>query len=163
MKLKQLSILALALISPVLAWSATVPPPEMDNTAYVLMDFDSGRILAERNSHQPLPPASLTKMMTSYLVEQALKSGRLKPDDQVHVSEHAWCRGTSAESCMYLPLNSSASVMDMLRGIIVQSGNDAAKAVAEHLGGNEDAFAGLMNNEAAKLGMKDTHFVNATG
>lgn len=163
MKLKQLSLWALALIAPALSWSAVIPPPEMDNTAYVLMDFDSGRILAERNSHQPLPPASLTKMMTSYLVEQALRSGRLKPDDQVHVSEHAWCRGSSVESCMYLPLNGSASVMDMLRGIIVQSGNDAAKAVAEHLAGTEPAFAEMMNNEAAKIGMKDSHFMNATG
>ena len=167
--MKKPSILALALaaalVAPTMAWSAmaVAAPPSLDNTAYVLMDFDSGRILSESNAQQPLPPASLTKMMTSYIVEQALKSGRLKPTDQVRVSENAWCRGTSAESCMYLPLNSSASVMDMLRGIIIQSGNDASKAVAEHLAGTESSFSGLMNKEAARLGMKNTHFVNATG
>lgn len=139
------------------------PAPTLDNQAYVVMDFDSGRILAESNADAPLPPASMTKMMTSYLVEQALVSGRLKPTDQVQVSEYAWCRGSSAESCMYLPLHSSASVIDMLRGIIVQSGNDASKAVAEHMAGNEPAFAAMMNNEAKRLGMKSTHFVNATG
>lgn len=139
------------------------PPPVLENKAFIVMDFDSGRILAESNADAPLPPASMTKMMTSYIVEQALKSGRLKPTDMVRVSEYAWCRGTSAESCMYLPLNGSASVLDMLRGIIIQSGNDASKAVAEHLAGNEPAFAAMMNNEAKRLGMKNTNFMNATG
>ena len=139
------------------------PPPALENKAYIVMDFDSGRVLAESNADTPLPPASMTKMMTSYIVEQALKSGRLKPTDMVQVSEYAWCRGTSSESCMYLPLHGSASVLDMLRGIIVQSGNDASKAVAEHLAGNEPAFAAMMNNEAKRLGMKNTNFMNATG
>lgn len=139
------------------------PPPTLENKAFIVMDFDSGRVLAESNADVPLPPASMTKMMTSYIVEQALKSGRLKPTDMVQVSEYAWCRGTSSESCMYLPLHGSASVLDMLRGIIVQSGNDASKAVAEHLAGNEPAFAAMMNNEAKRLGMKNTNFMNATG
>ncbi len=139
------------------------PPPTLENKAFIVMDFDSGRVLAESNADAPLPPASMTKMMTSYIVEQALKSGRLKPTDMVQVSEYAWCRGTSSESCMYLPLHGSASVLDMLRGIIVQSGNDASKAVAEHLAGNEPAFAAMMNNEAKRLGMKNTNFMNATG
>lgn len=139
------------------------PPPTLENKAFIVMDFDSGRILAESNADAPLPPASMTKMMTSYIVEQALKSGRLKPTDMVQTSEYAWCRGTSAESCMYLPLHGSASVLDMLRGIIIQSGNDASKAVAEHLAGSEPAFAALMNNEAKRLGMKNTNFMNATG
>lgn len=145
------------------AADAINPPPTLVNKAYVLMDYDSGQILAQSNAEQPLPPASLTKMMTSYIVEQALKSGRLKPTDQVHVSLNAWCRGSSTESCMYLPLNGQASVMDMLRGIIVQSGNDASKAVAEHLAGSEESFAQLMNNEAKRLGLTHTHFVNPTG
>jgi D-alanyl-D-alanine carboxypeptidase (penicillin-binding protein 5/6) len=157
----------LALCSGFLSASAqaapVAPPPTLENKAYIVMDFDSGRVLAESNADVPLPPASMTKMMTSYIVEQALKSGRLKPTDMVQVSEYAWCRGTSAESCMYLPLNGSASVLDMLRGIIVQSGNDASKAVAEHLAGNEPAFASMMNNEAKRLGMKNTNFMNATG
>ena len=139
------------------------PPPALENKAFIVMDFDSGRVLAESNADAPLPPASMTKMMTSYIVEQALKSGRLKPTDMVRTSEYAWCRGTSAESCMYLPLHGSASVLDMLRGIIIQSGNDASKAVAEHLAGNEPAFAAMMNNEAKRLGMKNTNFMNATG
>jgi D-alanyl-D-alanine carboxypeptidase (penicillin-binding protein 5/6) len=139
------------------------PPPTLDAKAYVLMDFDTGQMLASSNPDQPLPPASLTKMMTSYIVEQSLRSGRLKPTDQVHVSMNAWCHGSSSESCMYLPLNGQASVMDMLRGIIVQSGNDASKAMAEHLGGTEAAFAQTMNSEAKRLGMTHTHFENATG
>ena len=155
--------LAVGLVAAAHAAVTVAPPPPLTNKAYIVMDFDSGRVLAESNADQPLPPASMTKMMTSYIVEQALKSGRLKPTDPVHVSEYAWCRGTSAESCMYLPLNSSASVIDMLRGIIIQSGNDASKAVAEHLAGNEPAFATLMNNEAQRLGMKNSHFMNATG
>src|SRR3990167_4151777 len=109
------------------------------------MDFDAGQVLAASNADQALPPASLTKMMTSYIVEQSLKSGRIKPTDMVSVSLNAWCRGSSTESCMYLPLNGQASVMDILRGIIIQSGNDASKAVAEHLAGTEAAFAQLMN------------------
>jgi D-alanyl-D-alanine carboxypeptidase (penicillin-binding protein 5/6) len=102
-------------------------------------------------------------MMTSYLVEQALRSGKLKKDELVTVSEHAWCRGSSSESCMYLPLNGQATVIDILRGIIIQSGNDASKAIAEHMAGSEEGFAKLMNAEAQRLGMKNTHFVNSTG
>ncbi|WP_275946413.1 D-alanyl-D-alanine carboxypeptidase family protein [Variovorax sp. dw_954] len=127
------------------------------------MDFDSGQVLASANPDEPLPPASLTKMMTSFLVEQALRSGKLKKDDLVSVSQNAWCRGSSTESCMYLPLNSQATVIDILRGIIVQSGNDASKAIAEHMAGSEEGFAKLMNAEAQRLGMTHTHFVNATG
>ncbi|MDE2594083.1 MAG: D-alanyl-D-alanine carboxypeptidase [Burkholderiales bacterium] len=140
-----------------------IPAPKLDSTAYVLMDYDSGQILAQSNGEQPLPPASLTKMMTSYIVEQALRAGRLKPTDQVQVSLNAWCHGSSTESCMYLPLHGSASVMDILRGIIIQSGNDASKAIAEHLAGSEAGFADLMNHEAKRLGMVHTHFANPTG
>jgi D-alanyl-D-alanine carboxypeptidase (penicillin-binding protein 5/6) len=92
-----------------------------------------------------------------------LKEGRLKLTDQVLVSENAWCRGTNAESCMYLPVHGSASVIDILRGIIIQSGNDASKAIAEHMAGSEEGFAKLMNAEALRLGMKNTHFMNPTG
>ena len=138
-------------------------PPELPAKAWLLMDFDSGEVLAAANADEPLPPASLTKMMTSYLVEQALRSGKLKPTDLVTVSQNAWCRGTSAESCMYLPLNSQATVIDLLRGIIIQSGNDASKAIAEHMAGSEAGFAKLMNAEAQRLGMTHTQFVNPTG
>ena len=137
--------------------------PALPAKAWLLMDFDSGEVLASANPDEPLPPASLTKMMTSFLVEQALRSGKLKKDDLVTVSQNAWCRGSSTESCMYLPLNSQATVIDILRGIIIQSGNDASKAIAEHMAGSEEGFAKLMNAEAKRLGMTHTNFVNATG
>ncbi len=138
-------------------------PPALPAKAWLLMDSDSGEVLASANADEPLPPASLTKMMTSYLVEQSLRAGKLKPTDLVSVSQNAWCRGSSTESCMYLPLNSQATVIDILRGIIIQSGNDASKAIAEHMAGSEEGFAKLMNAEAQRLGMAHTHFVNATG
>jgi D-alanyl-D-alanine carboxypeptidase (penicillin-binding protein 5/6) len=137
--------------------------PALPAKAWLLMDYDSGQVLASANQDEALPPASLTKMMTSYIVEEALRSGKLKPTDLVSVSENAWCRGTSAESCMYLPLNSQATVIDILRGIIVQSGNDASKAIAEHMAGSEAGFAKLMNAQAQRLGMTHTTFVNPTG
>jgi D-alanyl-D-alanine carboxypeptidase (penicillin-binding protein 5/6) len=145
--------------------AATIVPaaPVLENKGFVLMDYDSGQILASSNPDQRLAPASLTKMMTSFLVEQRLIKGTLKETDPVLMSESAWCRGTSAESCMYVPVNTSAPVIDMLRGVIIQSGNDASKALAEHLAGNEPAFAELMNAEAKELGMNGTHFANATG
>jgi D-alanyl-D-alanine carboxypeptidase (penicillin-binding protein 5/6) len=138
-------------------------PPALPAKAWLLMDFDSGEVLASANADESLPPASLTKMMTSYLVEQALSANKLKQTDLVSVSENAWCRGTSSESCMYLPLNSQATVIDILRGIIIQSGNDASKAIAEHMAGSEAGFAKLMNAEAQRLGMKHTNFMNPTG
>ena len=150
---------------PPLAADSTLAanPPALPAKAWLLMDFDSGQVLASANADEALPPASLTKMMTSYLVEQAIRSGKLKPTDLVSVSENAWCRGSSTESCMYLPLNSQATVIDILRGIIIQSGNDASKAIAEHMAGSEAGFAKLMNQEAQRLGMTHTQFVNPTG
>ncbi|MDN3453857.1 MULTISPECIES: D-alanyl-D-alanine carboxypeptidase family protein [unclassified Psychrobacter] len=143
--------------------NAAIQPPEMDNTAYVLMDYNTGEILAQKNANEALPPASLTKMMTSYIIEQRLASGDLKEDEQVLMSANAWCRGSSSQSCMYVPVNKTASVIDMLRGIIIQSGNDASKAMAEHIAGSEASFAILMNEQAQKIGMENTNFVNSTG
>ena len=138
--------------------------PVLANKAWVLMDFNTGKVLASSNPDQPLPPASLTKMMTSYLVEQGLKSGKLKPTEPVTMSLSAWCRGgKDGDSCMFVPLNAQASLMDMLRGVVIDSGNDASKALAEHVGGSESGFAALMNAEAAKLGMAHTHFENSAG
>ncbi|MFO1225682.1 D-alanyl-D-alanine carboxypeptidase family protein [Roseateles sp.] len=138
--------------------------PLLENKAWVLMDYATGQLLASSNPDEPLPPASLTKMMTSYLVEQGLKSGKVKPDDKVTMSESAWCKGgKDGDSCMFVPLNAQASLMDMLRGVVIASGNDASKALAEHLGGSQAGFVTLMNAEAAKLGMTKTHFENADG
>ena len=138
--------------------------PVLDNKAWLLMDFNTGQVLASSNGDEPLPPASLTKMMTSYLVEQGLKSGKLKPTEPVTMSQSAWCEGGKhGDSCMFVPLNAQASLMDMLRGVVVDSGNDAAKALAEHVSGSESAFVAQMNAEAARLGMTHTHFENSTG
>lgn len=157
------TLMAAGLSTHVAAVTIMPSPPQLSNKSYMLMDYESGQILAASNADQRIPPASLTKMMTSLIVEQKLMAGELKEEDQVRVSEHAWCRGSSKESCMYVPLNGSASMLDMLRGIIIQSGNDASKAVAEHIAGNEGAFADLMNAEAKRLGMNNSNFLNATG
>ncbi len=138
--------------------------PVLTNKAWVLMNFNTGQVLASSNPDEPLPPASLTKMMTSYLVEQGLKNGKLKPTDPVTMSESAWCRGgKDGDSCMFVPLNAQASLMDMLRGVVIASGNDASKALAEHIGGSESGFVAMMNAEAKKLGMGKTQFANSAG
>jgi len=128
-----------------------------------MIDAKTGTVLFDKNGTETMFPASMTKMMTIYLVFERLKDGRLTLNSGLPVNEYAWCRGTSSESCMYLPLHGSASVLDMLRGIIVQSGNDACVVVAEGLAGSEEAFADRMNKKAAELGLKNSHFVNASG
>ncbi|BAN68128.1 D-alanyl-D-alanine carboxypeptidase family protein [endosymbiont of unidentified scaly snail isolate Monju] len=143
------------------AGAAPVPaPPNIDATGYLLLDMHSGRVLAEKNADQRLEPASLTKIMTAHVVFEELAHGTLKPDDLVTVSEKAW---KTEGSRMFIEVNSRVSVADLLKGLIIQSGNDAAVALAEHIAGSEDAFANLMNEHAARLGMQGTHFANATG
>ncbi|MCY6410701.1 MULTISPECIES: D-alanyl-D-alanine carboxypeptidase PBP5/6 [Acinetobacter] len=161
----QKSALAALLLLPSFSYAATVlsAPPELNNKSYVLMDYETGQILAAKNENEKLAPASMTKMMTSYIIEQKLLKGELTEDEQVRMNESAWCRGSSTESCMYVPLNGTATVLEMLRGIIIQSGNDASKAVAEHVAGNEGTFAHMMNQEAKRIGMVNTHFINSTG
>lgn len=161
----QKSALAALLLLPSFSYAATVlsAPPELNNKSYVLMDYETGQILAAKNENEKLAPASMTKMMTSYIIEQKLLKGELTEDEQVRMNESAWCRGSSAESCMYVPLNGTATVLEMLRGIIIQSGNDASKAMAEHIAGNEGTFAHMMNQEAKRVGMVNTHFINSTG
>ncbi len=163
---KRLLTLASTVILPLLSTqtiAAEIKPPNLDNTAYVLMDFNTGEILAEKNADTPLPPASLTKLMTSYLIEEKLNNGELKEEDPVVMSKNAWCGGSSSQSCMYVGVNQSASVLEMLKGIVIQSGNDAAVAMAEHIAGDEASFANMMNEKAKQLGMNNTHFVNSTG
>lgn len=164
LKSRQSLKMATVMVASMLSVSAfAVAQPELDNNSYILMDYDTGIILAQKNADQPFPPASLTKMMTSYIIEQRLLTGKLQENEPVKMTEEAWCRGSSVESCMYVPVNTTASALDMLKGIIIQSGNDAAKAMAQHIAGSETAFAELMNQEAKKIGMTNTHFVNATG
>ncbi len=157
--------IAAALVIPSFSFAATVltNPPELSNKSYVLMDYETGQILAAKNENEKLAPASMTKMMTSYIIEQKLLKGELTEAEKVRMNESAWCRGSSTESCMYVPLNGTATVLEMLRGIIIQSGNDASKAMAEHISGNEGAFAYSMNQEAKRIGMSNTHFINSTG
>lgn len=161
----QKSALAAALLVPSISFAATVlsSPPELNNKSYVLMDYETGQILASKNENEKLAPASMTKMMTSFIIEQKLLAGELTEDEKVRMNESAWCRGSSSESCMYVPLNGTATALEMLRGIIIQSGNDASKAMAEHIAGNEGTFVHMMNTEAKHIGMTNTSFMNSTG
>lgn len=140
---------------------AAIPTaPQLSARSYVLMDYSTGELLASQNPHERVPPASLTKLMTAYIAEQEIAAGNLKLTDKVLVSEKAW---RTEGSRMFLEVNKEVSVEDLLRGIIIQSGNDASTAIAEAIAGSESAFAQLMNEQAALLGMNDTHFVNPTG
>jgi D-alanyl-D-alanine carboxypeptidase (penicillin-binding protein 5/6) len=141
------------------------PPPAIESKGYILVDYSTGKVLAAKNEHTRLEPASLTKLMTAYTVYRALREGAVKLTDDVRVSENAWRTGGagSGGSTTMLPINSSASLEVMLKGMIIQSGNDASIALAEHLAGSEEAFSDVMNQHAKELGMNDTHFINATG
>ena len=143
----------------------TPPPPALDAAAWVLMDYVTGQILAGQNGDARVAPASITKIMTSYVVSAELAAGKIKSDDDVFISENAWRGGGAGTdgSTSFLALNSKVKLHDLLMGMIVQSGNDAAIALAEHVAGSETAFAELMDQYAARLGLKDTHFVNASG
>lgn len=159
------SIAFTALLLAVPAFALPQPdPPELEGKSYVLLDYESGQVLAANQPDLRQPPASLTKVMTVYIAFDELKHGRVKPDDETVVSEKAWRRGyDSKESRMFIEVGKRVTVEDLLHGIIVQSGNDASIALAEHLAGTEDTFAELMNRTAARLGLQNTHFANATG
>jgi len=135
-------------------------PPQLAATAWILMDADSGRVLVEHNADERLAPASLTKLMTAYLVERELDRGNIAPEDLVPISEKAWRTGGSK---MFIEVDTLVSVDELLKGIIIVSGNDASVAMAEYLAGGERPFADLMNQHATRLGMHNTNFVNATG
>jgi len=136
------------------------PPPDLKARAYILIDYDSGQVLAESKADDRMEPASLTKLMTSYVIYKEMRDGRIKPGDKVTISEHAWRMGGSRT---FVPVGKKVSVEDLLKGMIVQSGNDATVALAEYVGGSEDVFVSLMNQEAKRLGMTGTHFVDSTG
>jgi serine-type D-Ala-D-Ala carboxypeptidase (penicillin-binding protein 5/6) len=157
--------LALALFSVAGAVHADAPtPPPIDGHSYGLMDYQSGEIIAGQNLDAHVPPASITKVMTVYIAFDMIKQGRLKLTDTALISERAWSEGKdSSESRMFVSLGSRVSIEDLLRGIIIVSGNDASVALAEHIAGSEDAFAQIMNQYAQKLGMTNTHFMDASG
>src|SRR5690349_3824481 len=141
------------------------PPPDVDGKAWVLMDYATGQILASKNPDERVEPASITKIMTDYVVSAELANGKIKMNDPVTISEHAWRGGGAGTdgSTSFLKLNSQVPLKDLLYGMIIQSGNDAAIALAEHTAGSEEAFANLMNAYAKQLGMTGSHFVNASG
>jgi D-alanyl-D-alanine carboxypeptidase (penicillin-binding protein 5/6) len=148
--------------SPTVTHKPLVTPaaPNLNAKAYILIDVNSGKILAEKNSEERLPPASLTKMMTLYVISNALHNGQIHLDDNVRVSRDAWKIGGSR---MFIKEGQQVPVEDLLKGIIVDSGNDACVAMAEHVGGSENAFTDIMNQQAQNLGMKNSHFMDSTG
>lgn len=147
--------------------AAAIQPakPSVDASSWLLMDFETGQIIIEENADQQLPPASLTKMMTSYIIADQLHKGNISDQDKVLISENAWAQNPKLKgsSLMFVEVNKYVTVEDLHRGIVIQSGNDASIAMAEHIAGSEEAFADLMNQYAKRLGMNSTHFMNSTG
>jgi D-alanyl-D-alanine carboxypeptidase (penicillin-binding protein 5/6) len=153
------SILLLAQLS----WAAPsiIPkPPALAATSYILIDANSGEVLVEKDADRILPPASLTKMMTSFVVTEELDYGNIQEDDNVRISVKAW---KAEGSRMFIQEGKLVKVGDLLKGVVIQSGNDASIALAEHVSGTEEAFVDVMNQYAAQLGMTNTHYNNATG
>lgn len=161
--IKRLLAGLLASFSLMVTAQAQVPlpaPPPVGGSSHILMDFNSGKILAAKEPDLRVEPASITKIMTTYVVFNELQEGRIKPDDEVSISEKAW---RTEGSRMFIDVNSKVAVAELLQGVVIQSGNDASVALAEYVAGSEEAFAGLMNHFTEVLGMENSHFVNATG
>jgi D-alanyl-D-alanine carboxypeptidase (penicillin-binding protein 5/6) len=156
------SLLILALLFCVAARAATPVPkaPAVGAKGYLLEDFLSGQTIAEKNADQPLEPASITKLMTAYVVFSEIRDGNLSLEEKVRISEKAW---RTEGSRMFVEVNSQVSVADLLKGVIIQSGNDATVALAEHVAGTEEGFASVMNHHAEQLGLTGTNFINSTG
>ncbi len=143
------------------ALAVPVPsPPKLAAESFLLVDFHSGLVIAEKNINKKVEPASITKMMTAYVVYKEMEAGRLSVDEQVTISKKAW---QMKGSKMFIEVGKKVSVEDLLKGLIIQSGNDATVALAEHIAGSESTFADYMNQYAKRLGMHDTNFVNSTG
>lgn len=157
-------LLATTLLSLVVTSAHAALPtpgaPDLSARSYVLLDYTTGQVIVEQDADRPVPPASITKLMTAYLVFQAIKNGDIALDDEVTVSEKAWRMGGSR---MFIEVGTQVTVEQLLQGMIVQSGNDAATALAEYIGGNEASFVAQMNATAERLGMDETHFENPTG
>lgn len=165
-RLQQPLLLAVALLPALWSGSAAaqqqiIPrPPEVAASSYIVMDAATGSVLVEQNADQALPPASLTKIMTVFVADNELAAGNISLDDQVHVSVNAW---QTEGSKMFIQEGTTVRLEDILRGIIIQSGNDASIALAEHIAGSEGAFADMMNQYAQQIGMTNSHFTNASG
>ncbi|MBT1427856.1 serine hydrolase [Dickeya dianthicola] len=157
---------ALMTVSPVLRAEQMPPPPQIEAKAFVLIDSASGRVLAESNADARLDPASLTKIMSSYVIGQAIKVGKITPEDRVTVGKDAWATGNPAlrgSSLMFLKPGDQIPVSDLNKGMVIQSGNDASIALADYVAGSQDAFVSLMNQYAATLGLANTHFLTVHG
>ena len=163
---RQTFLLLLVILSTNTAAQNPVPiAPDLDGTAWILIDANTGFVIAENNADEPLPPASLAKMMTTYIAVKQIKQGTLSDYEEVLVSDNAWEKGGAKTdgSTMFLSPRTTVPVIDLMRGIIIQSGNDAAIALAEHISGSEDEFSNLMNDYAVELGMNKTFYYNSTG
>ncbi len=148
-------------VSPWCLGAQPIPKaPDLDAKSYVIEDFDSGQVIAEKDIDQRVEPASITKLMSAYVVFNELRNNSFKIDDKVRISEKAW---RTPGSRMFVEVDTMVEVSDLLKGMIVQSGNDATVALAEKVAGTEDSFANLMNHHAKELGMTGSHFVNSTG
>lgn len=167
---KLLLLVVLAVAIPFAVSAQSIPPlpanmptpaaPSLGANSYILVDFNSGRVLVESNPDARVEPASITKLMTSYVVFTELASGNIELGERVNISEKAWRTGGSR---MFIEPGMEVTLEQLIKGMVIQSGNDASVALAEHLAGSEDAFAGLMNHYATQLGMSGSHFVNSTG
>lgn len=164
---KRIALLFTGIICGATAFSASaqvIPPaPTINARGFLLMDYATGKVIAEGNADEQLGPSSLTKMMTSYIIGLEIKKGTLKPSDMVTVSENAWSKNFPDSSKMFIEVGKQVSVEELNKGIIIQSGNDACVAMAEHIAGSESAFADIMNAHAKTLGMSSTHYVNSHG
>lgn len=159
---KILGIILIVGLIPDLSFAqiAAPSPPQLAAKGYLLMDFKSGRVLASKSADKRLDPASITKLMTAYAVFRAIKSGQISLDDEVLISEKAW---RTPGSRMFIEVGTRVPVKNLLPGMIIQSGNDASVALAEHVAGSEEIFAEIMNQLAKELGMTNTNYVNSTG
>ena len=162
--LRSIALLALSCLATVGLAGADAPifpkAPEIAASSYILVDAGSGKVLAEQRADEALPPASLTKVMTSFVAAAELEAGRVSLTDQVPISVKAWRTGGSK---MFVREGTEVLLEELLKGVVIQSGNDASVAIAEHIAGDETAFADMMNRQADDLGMKLTNFRNATG
>ncbi|MCG9676883.1 D-alanyl-D-alanine carboxypeptidase family protein [Vibrio sp. Isolate24] len=150
-------------LSALAAPSIIPDPPTLGAKGYVLIDYNTGQVLVEKNANIKLNPASLTKLMTAYVAGQEVKAGNITLDDQVVISKNAWAKNFPDSSKMFIEVGTTVPLIDLYRGLIVQSGNDASVAIAEYVAGSEDAFVNLMNSWAEKLGLENTAYTNPHG
>lgn len=160
-----LLILAALFLSVPVAFAQVAPQPETTAKQAIILDFETGEVLYEKNADEKTPTSSMSKVLTTIVAYDAIREGKIKWDEELPVSQRAWQEGGSASggSTMFLNLNSTVKVSDLIKGIVIQSGNDACIVIAEGIAGTEENFAGLLNDKAAEIGMKDSHFMNASG